>query len=75
MARAGGGGVPQGVAGRAAGAQPEAQEGEVRRRAEGFSAVANYGVADVTTAATFQIASLYQDFGKAMIKSERPKKL
>ena len=29
----------------------------------------------MTTAATFQTASLYQDFGQAMIKSERPKKL
>lgn len=40
-----------------------------------YAVAANYGVADVTTAATFQTASLYQDFGQAMIKSERPKKL
>jgi len=40
-----------------------------------YAVAANYGVADVTTAATFQIASLYQDFGQSMIKSERPKKL
>jgi tetratricopeptide (TPR) repeat protein len=32
-------------------------------------------VAEVTTAATFHTAALYQDFGKAMITSARPKKL
>ena len=42
---------------------------------KGYALAANYGVADVTTAATFHTAALYQDFGQAMIKSERPKKL
>jgi len=32
-------------------------------------------VADVSTAATFQVASLYQDFGRALMSSQRPKKL
>ena len=32
-------------------------------------------MADVTTAATFHIAALYQDFGKALMTSQRPKKL
>ena len=36
---------------------------------------ADYGVADASTAATFHTAAIYQDFGQAMIKSERPKKL
>ncbi|WP_298825848.1 tetratricopeptide repeat protein [uncultured Piscinibacter sp.] len=40
-----------------------------------YAVAANYGVADVTTAATFHIASLYQDFGQSMLKSERPKRL
>lgn len=40
-----------------------------------YALAANYGVADVTTAATFHIASLYQDFGQSMLKSERPKRL
>ena len=40
-----------------------------------YAVAADYGVADVTTAATFQIASLYQDFGKALMTSQRPKKL
>ncbi|MBC7993846.1 MAG: tetratricopeptide repeat protein [Rhizobacter sp.] len=40
-----------------------------------YGVAANYGVADVTTAATFHIAALYQDFGKALMGSQRPKKL
>jgi TolA-binding protein len=40
-----------------------------------YAVAANYGVADVTTAATYQTASLYQDFGKSLITSQRPKKL
>jgi tetratricopeptide (TPR) repeat protein len=40
-----------------------------------YEAASNYGVAEVTTAATYHVASLYQDFGKALTTSERPKKL
>lgn len=40
-----------------------------------YAAAANYGVADITTAATYHTAALYQDFGKAMLSSQRPKKL
>ncbi|HEY2560118.1 MAG TPA: tetratricopeptide repeat protein [Caldimonas sp.] len=40
-----------------------------------YSVAAEYGVADVTTAATYRIASVYRDFGKALMTSERPKKL
>jgi hypothetical protein len=40
-----------------------------------YAVAADYGVADVTTAATFHIASLYQDFGKSLMGSQRPKKL
>ncbi|MCY7315663.1 MAG: tetratricopeptide repeat protein, partial [Rubrivivax sp.] len=40
-----------------------------------YAAAAEVGVAEVTTAATFHTAALYQDFGKAMIGSQRPKKL
>ncbi|MFZ2990680.1 tetratricopeptide repeat protein, partial [Ideonella sp.] len=36
---------------------------------------ADYGVAEVVTAATFQTAALYQDFGQALMRSERPKRL
>ena len=40
-----------------------------------YAAVADYGVADVTTAATYRIATIYREFGKALMASERPKKL
>lgn len=40
-----------------------------------YAAAADYGVAEVTTASTYQTAALYQDFGRSMLKSERPKKL
>jgi hypothetical protein len=40
-----------------------------------YSVAAEYGVADVTTAATYRIANVYRDFGKALMASERPKKL
>jgi TolA-binding protein len=40
-----------------------------------YGVAADYGVADVTTAATYRIAALYQDFGKALLSSQRPKKL
>jgi hypothetical protein len=42
---------------------------------QAYAQASNYGVADVTTAATFQTAALYQDFGKAMLSSQRPKGL
>ena len=42
---------------------------------QAYAAAADYGVADVSTAATFHIAALYQDFGRALMTSQRPKKL
>ena len=40
-----------------------------------YAAAADVGVAEVTTAATFHTAALYQDFGKSLIGSQRPTKL
>jgi len=40
-----------------------------------YTVAADYGVAEVVTASTYQIGALYQDFGKALISSQRPKKL
>jgi hypothetical protein len=37
--------------------------------------VADYGVPEAVTAATFHSAELYRDFGTAMLKSERPRGL
>ncbi len=40
-----------------------------------YAAAADYGIAEVSTAATFQTAELYRDFGAALMKSQRPKGL
>ncbi len=40
-----------------------------------YAVASDYGVAEVTTAATYHVAALYQDFGKALVNSQRPKKL
>jgi transposase len=40
-----------------------------------YGVASEYGVAEVTTAATFHTAALYRDFGKALMTSQRPKKL
>ncbi len=40
-----------------------------------LGAVADYGVADVVTAATYQTADVYRHFAKALMKSARPKNL
>lgn len=40
-----------------------------------YNKAAGYGFADVTTAATFETGKVYQTFSKALLDSERPKKL
>jgi hypothetical protein len=40
-----------------------------------YAVAADYGVADVSTAASYRTATVYRDFGKALMASERPKKL
>jgi outer membrane protein assembly factor BamD (BamD/ComL family) len=40
-----------------------------------YAVATEAGVAEVTTEATFHTAALYQDFGSALLASERPKKL
>jgi len=40
-----------------------------------FTAAADYGVESVTTASTFRIAEIYNDFGRGLFASERPKGL
>jgi tetratricopeptide (TPR) repeat protein len=40
-----------------------------------YAVASDAGVAEVITAATFHTAALYQDFGKAMLGSQRPKGL
>ena len=40
-----------------------------------YTKAANYGVAEVTTAATYRIAEVYSDFSRGLFASERPKGL
>jgi hypothetical protein len=40
-----------------------------------YAEAAEVGALDVTTQATFQTGALYQDFGAALMKSQRPRKL
>lgn len=40
-----------------------------------YKKAANYGIAEITTAATFRIGELYQQFSQALLESERPKGL
>jgi TolA-binding protein len=42
---------------------------------DAYGVAVDYGVAEVATAATYHTAAVYQDFGKALLKSERPKGL
>ena len=41
----------------------------------GYSRAAQYGVAEVTTAAGWAMADLYRDLGKSLLDSERPPSL
>ena len=42
---------------------------------QAYAVAADYGVAEVATTATYRTAELYNDFGRALLDSQRPKKL
>ena len=42
---------------------------------QAYTSAANYGVTEVTTASTFRIAEIYNDFSRALMTSQRPKGL
>ena len=42
---------------------------------QAYTTAADYGVAEVTTASTFRIAEIYNDFSRALMASQRPKGL
>ena len=44
----------------------------MERALEAYGAAADYGVAEVTTAATFEIANLYHSLSRDLFESERP---
>jgi cellulose synthase operon protein C len=55
--------------------QLKLKKAKMEEALKAYTVAANYGVADVTTAATYHIATLYQDFGRSLLTSQRPKKL
>ncbi len=55
--------------------QLKAKKAKMEEVLKTYNGVAEYGVAGAITAATYQSAALYQDFGKAMLTSQRPKGL
>jgi TolA-binding protein len=55
--------------------QLKAKKAKMEEALKAYAVAADYGVADVVTAAAYQTAALYQDFGKALLDSQRPKKL
>lgn len=55
--------------------QLKLKKAKMEEALKAYAVAAGYGVADVTTAATYHIATVYRDFGTALMTSERPKKL
>jgi len=60
--------------------QPLAESLKIKRALmedviEVYTKSANYGVAEVTTAATFRLAEVYENFGADLLNSERPQNL
>jgi len=44
----------------------------MKKAIDGFTQAASYGVSDITTESTYNIAEIYLDFSKSLMKSERP---
>ncbi len=55
--------------------QLKLKKAKMEETLKAYAVASEYGVADVSTAATYHIATVYQDFGKALMTSQRPKKL
>ncbi len=55
--------------------QLKAKKARLEDTLKAYAVAADYGVAEVSTAATYQVAALYQDFGRALLGSQRPAKL
>ena len=55
--------------------QLKLKKAKMEETLKAYAVAADYGVAEVTTAATFRIAVVYREFGKALMASERPKKI
>ena len=68
-----GGRLPQGPARRAPGRQLKAKKAKLEEALKAYAVAADYGVAEVVTAAAFQSAALYQDFGRARLPRSGPR--
>jgi TolA-binding protein len=51
------------------------KKSKMQQALQAYAVAADYGVAEVATAATYRTAELYNDFGKALLDSQRPRKL
>jgi tetratricopeptide (TPR) repeat protein len=47
----------------------------MQKAVDAYTRAGDYGIAEVTTAATYQIGKIYYDFSRALLDSERPKGL
>lgn len=52
-----------------------AKKQAIERAIATLSQASDYGIADVTTAATYELGVLYQEFSKALLASDRPRGL
>ena len=48
---------------------------KMKEAVDAFTIAADYGVAEVTTASVYWLGEIYNEFGKALMKSERPEGL
>ncbi|HET8870498.1 MAG TPA: tetratricopeptide repeat protein, partial [Aquabacterium sp.] len=55
--------------------QLKLKKAKLEEALQAFALASEPGVAEVSTEVTYQVASLYRDFGKAILGSQRPKKL
>ena len=55
--------------------QLKLKKGKMEEALKAYAVASDYGVAEIVTASTYHVAALYQDFGKALLGSQRPKKL
>lgn len=55
--------------------QLKLKKAKMEETLKAYAVATDLGVADVTTEASYRIALVYSDFGKALLASQRPKKL
>ena len=55
--------------------QLKLKKAKLEQTLKAYAVATDYGLAPVTTEASYHIATLYRDFGKALMASQRPKKL